>query len=168
MAINFTPRVGQILQCQFGQFAVAAAQPQGPPDFNRRIPPEMVKNRLVIVLNGRLSRQSSIVVPLSRSQDLSKTHEGVHVEVASDAICSFDYFTPCRRWAKADCVHTVSNQRLLVPTAARRPIEWLLAPELVQHVQRAAIKALNASALLVPIAEQAMLMKVVTQLKSTP
>jgi uncharacterized protein YifN (PemK superfamily) len=167
MAISFTPKVGQVLQCQFGQFGGAPAQLQGPPDFNRRIPPEMVKNRLVIVLNGRLSRHSCIVVPLSRSQDLSKTSAGVHVEIASDAICLLDYFTPCRRWAKADCIQTVSNRRLLPPNDATGSVEWVVDAQVVRRIQRAAIKAMNASALLIPIAEQALLIEGSGPLKST-
>ena len=156
MAINFSPMVGQVLQCHFGQFGGSGEQSSGHSDFNRRIPPEMVKNRLVIVLNGRLSRQSCIVVPLSRSQDPSKTCAGVHIEVASDAICSLDYFTPCRRWAKADCIHTVSNRRLHLPTHAKGAVKWVVDSALVGRIQRAAIMALNASALLVPISEHAL------------
>ena len=150
MAINFSPTVGQVLQCHFGQFGGSGDQSSGHSDFNRRIPPEMVKNRLVIVLNGRLSRQSCIVVPLSRSQDPSKTCAGVHIEVASDAICSLDYF------AKADCIHTVSNRRLHLPTHAKGAVKWVVDSALVGRIQRAAIMALNASALLVPISEHAL------------
>jgi len=126
----------------------------------------MVKNRLVIVLNGRLSRQSCIVVPLSSSQDLSKTGAGVHVEIDAAAICAFDYFARCRRWAKADCVHTVSNRRLRLPTQANDPVEAVVELALVRRIQRAAMIALNASALLVPINEHGLLIDVVSPHKS--
>jgi len=109
----------------------------------------MVKRRLVVVLNGRLSRHSCIVVPLSSSLDQSKSAAGVHVALAADDICPLIHFTPCLRWAKADCVQTVSNLRLQLPMDEEGPVEWHLTPARVELIQRAVIKALNAGVLLV-------------------
>jgi len=157
MAIRFVPKVGQVLLCDFGQFPSTAQTYGDPPDFNRRIPPEMVKRRLVIVLNGRLSRQSCIVVPISASFDPSKMSVGVNVELPVDAICPLIHFMPCVRWAKADCVQTVSNRRLTLLKDAKGAVDCFLHPELVERVQRAAVRALNAGALLIPLNEQALL-----------
>ncbi|RZI55565.1 MAG: hypothetical protein EOP37_27640 [Rubrivivax sp.] len=157
MASGFTPKVGQVLLCDFGQFAPAGLSCQGPSDFDRRIPPEMVKKRLVIVLNGRLSRQSCIVVPLSSSHDPFKMGAGVNVEIPVSAICPLNYFKPCVRWAKADCVHTVSKLRLAMPRDAKGTVDWVIDLALTRRIQRAAVRALNAGSMLIPVDERALL-----------
>jgi uncharacterized protein YifN (PemK superfamily) len=159
MAINFTPKTGQVLECDFGQFGESGTWPLARPDVNRRLPPEMVKNRLVIVLNGRLSRQSCIVVPLSTSLDRAKAGAGMHVEVAARLIPTFDYFERSKRWAKADCVHTVSKLRLRVPATNGIPAEWVVESDLLRRIQRAAVTAMNASSLLIPLDERALLIE---------
>ncbi|OWQ87572.1 hypothetical protein CDN99_18430 [Roseateles aquatilis] len=149
MAISFTPKVGQVLECNFGQFTIQPDD-QGHTDFNVRIPPEMIKNRLVVVLNGRLNRQSCIVVPLSRTQDVAKSSSGIHVEIVEDAICELSHFTRCVRWAKADIVQPVSSRRLRLPRDFNGPVQFLLSRSIVERVQRAAVKAINAGGLLIP------------------
>ncbi|WP_431266691.1 type II toxin-antitoxin system PemK/MazF family toxin [Roseateles chitinivorans] len=166
MAIGFTPKVGQVLLCHFGRFGAQGVS-NACADFNRRLPPEMVKTRLVVVINGRLSRQSCIVAPLSTTFDPSKMAGGVHVEIGAGAICALDYFTPCVRWAKADCIHTVSKLRLQPPTDGGEPVDWAISAVLLERIQRAAVHALNASALLIPIDERALLIDMKRSLEST-
>lgn len=167
MAIGFTPKAGQVLLCHFGRFGPPGTQMPACADFDRRLPPEMVKTRLVVVLNGRLSRQSCIVAPLSTSFDPTKTRAGVHVEMAANAVCALDYFSPAVRWAKADCIHTVSNLRLQAPTLAKRPVDWIIDGDLLRRIQRAAVHALNASSLLAPLDEHALLVDAIRPLEST-
>ncbi|STL47455.1 yifN [Escherichia coli] len=54
MAINFSPKVGEILECNFGNYPVSQNGPFSTTYYDGRIPPEMIKNRLVVVLNGKL------------------------------------------------------------------------------------------------------------------
>lgn len=54
MAINFSPKVGEILECNFGNYPVSQNGQFSTTYYDGRIPPEMIKNRLVVVLNGKL------------------------------------------------------------------------------------------------------------------
>lgn len=159
MAIRFVPKVGQILLCDFGQFPSEAHSHRGPSDLNGRIPPEMVKRRLVVVLNARLDRRSCIVVPLSTSHDASKMKVGVNVELPAHAFCAIAHFEPCVRWAKADCVHTVSNRRLTSPMDSAGPVQWVVDLAWVRRIQRAAVRALNAGSMLRPCDEEQLLIE---------
>lgn len=148
MAINFTPKVGQILECNFGEYTLdTSGKPTNAPDHH--IPPEMIKNRLVVVLNGKVSGSSCLVVPLSTTHDLQKTHKGWHVEIAEDEIPKLKYFVESIRWAKADMVQQVSRLRLNRPRTSRGHDEIKISTETVDKIQRAVIKAINASSLLV-------------------
>ncbi|MCH7217554.1 hypothetical protein EFJ96_15235 [Escherichia coli] len=65
VAINFSPKVGEILECNFGNYPVSQNGQFSTTYYNGRIPPEMIKNRLVVVLNGKINGNACIVVPLS-------------------------------------------------------------------------------------------------------
>lgn len=69
MAINFSPKVGEILECNFGSYPVSQNGPFSTTYYDGRIPPEMIKNRLVVVLNGKINGNACIVVPLSTTRD---------------------------------------------------------------------------------------------------
>ncbi len=147
MAINFSPKVGQILECDYGEYTLDA---NGVviPHVDCHIPPEMIKNRLVVVLNGKINQNSCIVVPLSTTHDLQKTLRGIHVEVPEAEIPGFIYFEKQVRWAKADMVQQISIQRLNRPRTKRAHSPVLLSHELVSAIQRAVIKAISASSLI--------------------
>lgn len=49
MAINFSPKVGEILECNFGNYPVSQNGQFSTTYYDGRIPPEMIKNRLVVV-----------------------------------------------------------------------------------------------------------------------
>ncbi|HIH2613545.1 TPA: type II toxin-antitoxin system PemK/MazF family toxin, partial [Shigella dysenteriae] len=51
MAINFSPKVGEILECNFGNYPVSQNGPFSTTYYDGRIPPAMIKNRLVVVLD---------------------------------------------------------------------------------------------------------------------
>ncbi|WP_259271466.1 type II toxin-antitoxin system PemK/MazF family toxin, partial [Klebsiella pneumoniae] len=80
--------------------------------YDGRIPPEMIKNRLVVVLNGKINGNACIVVPLSTTRDHDKLNRGMHVEIASNVINDLQFFDQQIRWAKADLVQQVSRNRL--------------------------------------------------------
>jgi mRNA interferase MazF len=94
MAINFHPRAGQVLMCDFSGFKV----------------PEMVKPRPVVVISPRLPRRSDIVavVPISLTEPsplmpyqvrLSKNY---HPQEPDDLPC----------WAIADLIMNLGLYRL--------------------------------------------------------
>ena len=58
--ITHRPKVGDILECDFGEWAI-------PISFDGHIKPEMRKRRLVVILNGNLDGGACIVVPISSS-----------------------------------------------------------------------------------------------------
>nr|WP_244212627.1 type II toxin-antitoxin system PemK/MazF family toxin [Rahnella woolbedingensis] len=62
----------------------------------------MVKRRLVIVLNGKLNGNSSIVVPLSTTKDETKLKRRLHVQLEAGMIRSLRYFAPKTCWVKCD------------------------------------------------------------------
>ncbi|GAB0720631.1 hypothetical protein NB16F79_28210 [Escherichia coli] len=90
MAINFSPKVGEILECNFGNYPVSQNGQFSTTYYDGRIPPEMIKNRLVVVLNGKINGNACIVVPLSTTRDHDKLNRGMHVEIAS---CRFNWST---------------------------------------------------------------------------
>lgn len=60
------------------------------------------KNRLVVVLNGKINGNACIVVPLSTTRDHDKLNRGMHVEIASNVNNGLQFFDQQIRWAKAD------------------------------------------------------------------
>lgn len=147
MSINFSPKVGQILECDYGEYKLDA-NGNVVQDVDHHIPPEMIKNRLVVVLNGKLNQKSCIVVPLSTTHDLQKTLRGIHVEIPETEIPDFVYFQKQVRWAKADMIQQVSVTRLNRPRTARGHDSVLLSYEMVGQIQKAVIKAISAASLI--------------------
>ena len=77
MAINFSPKVGEIQECNFGNYPVIQNGQFSTTYYDGRIPPEMIKNRLVVVLNGKINGNACIVVPLSTTRDHDKLNRGM-------------------------------------------------------------------------------------------
>lgn len=149
MAIKFTPKVGEILECHFGNF---------PKDNNNnidhsklhvdgRMPPEMVKNRLVVVLNGRIDN-CCVVVPISALKDQDKITRGWHVPIDPALIDGSPHFKAKDSWAKAEHLQQVSKKRLSMVQGGQ---SQYLPNEIVTQVQRAVAKVIGASQLLVPV-----------------
>jgi len=154
MTINFSPNVGKILECNFGEYTLdESGAPTNQP--NHHIPPEMIKNRLVVVLNGKVSGSSCVVVPLSTTHDVQKTHKGLHVEIPKGELPDLVHFEQAIRWAKADMVQQVSKLRLNRPRSGRGRDEVKMSSEVVTKIQRAVVKAVNASSLLIPLNNEA-------------
>ena len=94
MPIQYFPRAGQLLVCDFSGFA----------------PPEMVKKRPVAVISPRLPNRSEIVtiVPISltaprrRAPYVVKLSKNYHPEEPDDLDC----------WAKCDMVMNLGLRRL--------------------------------------------------------
>ena len=109
MAINYYPRAGQVLVCDFSGFQ----------------PPEMVKVRPVVVISPRLPYRSEIVtvVPISLTPpelDLPfcvRLSKNYHPNEADDLPC----------WAKCDMLMNISRARLDGFKIGRR--QWV-APQM--------------------------------------
>ena len=88
--INYSPKVGEVLECDFGQFQYdSETQRPAVDNYDGRIPPEIVKKRMVIVLNGKLDSGCLVVprasragpprrplTPLSTRKAIRKRHSG--------------------------------------------------------------------------------------------
>lgn len=153
MAISRSPGVGEVIQCDFGD-----DYPRDANDMvittdltvNTPLPPEMVKKRLVVVLNGKMAG-GCVVVPVSSSKrrGLSTTTAKYHVPIPIGTVQGHDYFTSeVDRWALAQQVQLVSKDRL-IPFHPDPTVTLTLSRELVTQIQIAVVKAINAGSLLV-------------------
>lgn len=140
MAISFSPRVGQVLICDYGMYGTTN-HPDG------HLSPEMVKNRLVVVLNSKHAG-SCVVVPLSTTYNEAETRRGYHVEVEHAALPDIAYFKQHIRWAKANMVEVVSKLRLDRALSKQGNKFVYLDPACVEQIQRAVIKVIGANSLL--------------------
>lgn len=111
MAINFSPKVGEILECNFGNYPVSQNGQFSTTFYDGRIPPEMIKNRLVVVLNGKINGNTCIVVPLSTTRDHDKLNRGMHVEITRSAL------------AQRTCNSLISRYVGLKPTWYNKSVE---------------------------------------------
>ncbi|WP_238212714.1 type II toxin-antitoxin system PemK/MazF family toxin [Pseudomonas sp. PAGU 2196] len=149
MAIKFEPKVGQVLECNYGDYQACRSAFASPSLYDYRLKPEMVKNRLVVVLNGKIDPNACIVVPLSSTRDAGKLSRGWHVELPAHLIEELPYFKQRTRWAKSDLVAQVSRERLFKPRqTGRGHLDLILTREVVERLQRAVIKVMNAASLL--------------------
>ncbi|MEY4922807.1 MAG: hypothetical protein RLY17_1524 [Pseudomonadota bacterium] len=151
MSINFSPKVGAILECNYGNHPVGQDGAVITNFYDGHLPPEMVKNRLVVVLNGKISGSSCIIVPLSTTRDQDKLNRGLHVEIAEDVIDDLHFFTQHVRCAKADLVQQVSRYRLNKARTTRGYLDQCLPREIMSDIQLAVIKSVNAAWLLKPV-----------------
>lgn len=134
------PKVGEILECDYGQFSQ-------PFDVNGHIPPEMIKKRLVVVLNGKLNGLV-LVVPISSTKNFDGIKNGHHVELSPELITTTAFYDKRIRWVKSELVQAVSKRRLYhIYDKGNRIIQYL-PRDVVLKIQKAVMKAMNASSLL--------------------
>jgi uncharacterized protein YifN (PemK superfamily) len=149
MAITYRPKAGEILECTYGNFKVNENGDIDKTNFVGRIPPEMVKNRLVVVLNGKLGG-SCLVVPISSKLDQGAINQGRHVLLEPALFDLRNSFYDKRdRWAKAELIQPVSNMRLfkLKDDNGHRYAAYLSRPT-VELIQRSVIKSISATVLI--------------------
>jgi len=151
MPIKYYPKTGEVLICDFGpDFVRTLAQEidRSKLTSSGRLPPEMVKERLVVVLNGKMA-EGCMVVPLSSTKPSDVT-SGLNVLVDKTMIAAHSFFTSKDRWASGDQIQQASKLRLRTfhPNPAQRPV---LPFNLVREIQRAVIKSLRAGDLLAPV-----------------
>ncbi|AGI06862.1 Hypothetical Protein XCAW_01050 [Xanthomonas citri subsp. citri Aw12879] len=146
MALTYSPKVGEILECDFGRFR----DPRLTPMFDGGLPNEIIKRRLVVVLNGKLPNGCCLVIPLSSTGSIDALNRGIHVHVPSHLIPATPSWEAKERWAVTECISHVSKERLFQVKNLGAPVETLLPRDVVAAIQRAAIKTLSASSLLAP------------------
>lgn len=146
--INYSPKVGEVLECDFGQFQYDP-ETQRPlmSNFNGRIPPEIVKKRMVIVLNGKLD-SGCLVVPISSTKNQGGITKGLHVQLDTANFKVTDFYDRRERWAKTDLIQMVSRHRLYKLMNKGERFDLYLPRDVVTQVQLAVIKAASASSLL--------------------
>lgn len=145
MPIYHSPKVGEILECDFGEFR----EPPLIPRFDGLLSPEIRKARMVVVLNGKLPNNCVVVVPISSSGNPNAVERGYHVPVPTELIEITDFYDRRERWAVTECVTHVSKERLSVIRHRGTPVKKNQLPrELVTKIQLAMIRTINAGSLL--------------------
>lgn len=144
MALLYSPKVGEVVECDFGQFR----DPRLAPPFDGGLPNEIIKRRLVVVLNGKLPNGCCLVVPLSSTGNADARNRGIHVPVDPALIAVTSSWEARQRWAIAECVAHVSKERLFQVKQRGAPVVSMLPPAVVTQIQRALVKTLSASRLL--------------------
>lgn len=137
--ITHRPKVGEILECNFGKWS-------DPPSFDGHLPPEMCKKRMVIVLNGNLNGLC-LIVPISSTKAIGISGK-YHVELDTSLFQITDMYDKRQRWAKAELMQSVSKSRLFHIYSNGMKLQQFLPFEVVEQIQRAAIDAFNATRLL--------------------
>lgn len=146
LALTYSPKVGEILECDFGRFR----DPRLTPMFDGGLPNEIIKHRLAVVLNGKLPNGCCLVIPLSSTGNIDALNRGIHVHVPSHLIPATPSWEAKERWAVTECISHVSKERLFQVKNLGAPVKTLLPRDVVAAIQRAAIKILSASSLLAP------------------
>lgn len=146
MALTYTPKVGEVLECDFGDFL----QPPIRPVYNALMPPEIRKRRMVVVLNGRLPNGCTLVVPISSSGNANAVQRGIHVLLPTQLFTVTSFYDKRDRWALAECITHVSKDRLSQIKEKGAPIPTYLPRDKVTEIQKAVIKTISAAALLAP------------------
>lgn len=144
MALRYQPKVGEVVECDFGQFP----DPPILPPANGRIPNEMRKRRLSLVLNGRLPNGCTLVVPLSSSHNPDAVARGYHVLLRSALIPVTHAYDPRDRWAIGECVTHVARARLHPLRDHRGPLRVYLPRQVVADIQKAVLRSCSGLALL--------------------
>ncbi|MGN6087383.1 type II toxin-antitoxin system PemK/MazF family toxin [Trinickia sp.] len=147
-------KVGQIVECNFGLYRPG---PNGKHHVDGHMPPEMIKNRLAVVINTRL-RSAYVVIPLSSTRDRQKESRGFHIKIPPAHLPETTYWTPCDRWAKAELMQHVSAARVRTLRADNgRYITQVLPRDTVAEIQRAVVQVIGGSRLMIPVEPPAVL-----------
>ena len=134
MELQYPPRPGQILICNYGT------------GFRE---PEMVKERLVVVVSPRLPHRDWLctVVPLSTSAPRSNIRYQCKVSLPFSAP---EPYEGTFKFAKADMLATVGYRRLSMPytgrdpsTGKRRYLKIVLSPEELVKVHKCVLYSLG-------------------------
>lgn len=147
MAITYTPKIGEVLECDFGNFK-KIGQEIDKRNYNGRIPSEMIKRRMVMVINPKIGGGCHLVVPISSTRNISSIRNGTHVSLDEQYFRVTDFYDRRERWAKCETLQLVSNQRLFKMIDNGERFDQILPREVVELIQRGIISAINAKSLI--------------------
>jgi len=126
MAINFHPRRGTVLMCDFTT------------GFR---PPEMVRRRHVVVVSPRYRRHTGLCLVVPFSTVPPHEVEPHHVEMPAGR---YDFFDPVKStWAKGDMLTCGSFERLDRLLLYGRYASPMLKPEDLKSIQQCVAHALQ-------------------------
>ena len=145
MALIYSPKVGEILECNFGDFL----KPPLEPIYNGLISPEIRKRRMVAVVNGKLPNGCCLVVPISSSHNPNAVARGFHIHLGSEIFSETKFHTDDRdRWALCECITHVSKKRLFQMFNNGIQITKILSSNKVSEIQKSIVRTSNALSLL--------------------
>jgi len=145
MALIYSPKVGEILECNFGDFL----KPPLEPIYNGLISPEIRKRRMVAVVNGKLPNGCCLVVPISSSHNPDAVVRGFHIHLDSEIFSQTNFHTDDRdRWALCECITHVSKKRLFRMFNNGIQITKILNSNKVSEIQKSIVRTSNAQSLL--------------------
>lgn len=148
MAITYTPKVGEVLECNFGDFKrLESSGTFDEKNYDGRIPNEMIKRRMVVVINAKLDG-NCLVVPISSTKRISSIKSGHHVPLDKNLFRITDFYDKRDRWAKAETIQLVSKKRLFKLKDNNSRFDLYFPRETVTSIQKAIIKTINANALI--------------------
>lgn len=140
MAINHRPKVGELLECDFGQWAE-------PETVNGHIPPEMIKRRLVVVLNGDIDGRSVIVAPISSTKAYGRLAT-FHEYLSPDLIQETNFYEKRDRWVKTEHLRCVSTKRLHYIFNNGQKLNQRLPNDVVTAIQKKVLIAVSGKRIL--------------------
>lgn len=140
MAIKHRPKVGELLECDFGRWAE-------PETVNGHIPPEMIKRRLVVVLNGDIDGHSALVVPISSTKGYGRLAT-FHEYLSPDLITETAFYEKRDRWAKTEHIRCVSTKRLHYIFANGKKLSQRLPDDLITAIQKRVLIAVSGKRIL--------------------
>lgn len=134
MPLKYPPQLGQIVICDYST------------GFRK---PEMVKERLAVVVSKRLPHRDGLctVVPLSTTPSRSGIKYQCKVELPFEAPTPYAGII---KWAKADMLATLSYDRMGLPYTGRNPatgkrkyLKMVLQPAELKKIRQAILFALD-------------------------
>ena len=140
MAINHRPKVGEILECDFGQWA-------NPETVDGDIKPEMIKKRLVVVLNGDIDGKGAVVVPISSTKAYGRIAT-FHQYLPPELIQETSFYEKRDRWAKAEHTHFISTKRLYYIFDNGKKLTQKLPNDVVTEIQKKVLIAVSGKRIL--------------------
>ncbi|MEA1987797.1 MAG: type II toxin-antitoxin system PemK/MazF family toxin [Pseudomonadota bacterium] len=148
MAINYAPKVGEVLECNFGDYLLDPETNEADRNnFHGKVPPEMRKHRMVVVMNGKLGG-SCVVVPISSSKDQGLISRGLHIPLDTGHFRVTDFYDRRDRWAKVETMQHVSKARLFKMRDRNGRFDQHLPFEVVEEIQKAIVRLVAGSKLL--------------------
>ena len=147
MAISYTPKIGEVLECNFGSFT----KQNGTWDkrnYDGRIPNEMIKRRMIMVINSKIGGGLHLVVPISSTKNIGSIIKGTHVPLDDALFKVTDFYDRRERWAKCEAIQLVSKERLFKMIDNNVRFQQILPDNIITTIQKGVIQAINAKSLL--------------------